>query len=67
MLNRKTYFIREHTGVLELTNAYDILDPETQEQIGIAKEKPENLDARVGHRSPVDASDHGLRLRGFGP
>ncbi len=40
MLNRKTYFIREHVGVLELTNTYDILDPETQEQIGIAKEKP---------------------------
>ncbi len=40
MLNRKTYFIREHVGVLEPTNTYDILDPETQEQIGIAKEKP---------------------------
>mgnify|MGYP001499728849 CR=1 FL=1 len=40
MLNRKTYFIREHAGVLKLTNTYDILDPETQDQIGVAKEKP---------------------------
>lgn len=40
MLNRKTYFIREHTGVLKLSDTYDILDPETQEQLGVAKEKP---------------------------
>lgn len=40
MLNRKTYFIREHAGVLKLANTYDILDPETQDQIGVAKEKP---------------------------
>jgi uncharacterized protein YxjI len=40
MLNRKTYFIREHIGFMKLSDTYDILDPETQEQIGIAKEKP---------------------------
>ena len=40
MLNRKTYFIREHVGFMKLSDTYDILDPETQEQIGIAKEKP---------------------------
>ncbi|MBT3362991.1 MAG: oxidoreductase [Chloroflexi bacterium] len=39
MLNRKTYFIREHAGIMKLNNTFDILDPETQEQIGIAKEK----------------------------
>jgi uncharacterized protein YxjI len=27
-------------GLLKLTNTYDILDPETQTQLGIAKEKP---------------------------
>lgn len=43
MLDRSTYFIREHVGMLKLTNTYDILDPETQEQIGIAKEKPGTL------------------------
>ena len=40
MLNRKTYFIREHVGLMKLSDTYDILDPETQEQLGIAKEKP---------------------------
>jgi uncharacterized protein YxjI len=40
MLDRTTYFIREHTGLLKLSDTYDILDPETQEQLGIAQEKP---------------------------
>ena len=40
MLNRKSYFIREHVGFMKLSDTYDILDPETQAQIGIAKEKP---------------------------
>jgi len=39
MLNRSTYFIREHVGFLKLADTYDILDPETQVQIGIAKEE----------------------------
>lgn len=40
MLDRKTYFIREHVGFLKLSDVFDILDPETGEQIGVAKEKP---------------------------
>ncbi len=40
MLSRKTYFIREHVGFMKLSDTFDILDPETQDQIGIAKEKP---------------------------
>lgn len=40
MLNRKAYFIREHVGILKLSDTYDILDPETQAQLGIAQEKP---------------------------
>lgn len=43
MLNRKTYFIREHVGFMKLSDTYDILDPETQAQLGIAKEKPGTL------------------------
>lgn len=38
MLNRHTYFIREHVGVFKLKDTYDILDPETQQQIGYATE-----------------------------
>lgn len=40
MLNRKAYFIREHVGFLKLSDTYDILDPETQVQLGVAQEKP---------------------------
>lgn len=43
MLNRKMYFIRERVGFLKLSDTYDILDPATQQQIGIAKEKPGTL------------------------
>jgi len=43
MLNRTTYFIREHVGMMKLSDTYDILDPETQEPLGIAKEKPGTL------------------------
>jgi len=43
MLNRKMYFIRERVGFLKLADTYDILDPETQTQLGIAKEKPAAL------------------------
>ncbi len=39
MLNRKMYFIRERVGLMKLADTYDILDPMTQAQIGIAKEK----------------------------
>lgn len=40
MFDRSSYFIREHVGMLKLTDTYDILDPDSQEQIGIAKEEP---------------------------
>jgi uncharacterized protein YxjI len=40
MLDRKTYFVRERVAFLKLSDTYDILDPETQAQIGIAQEKP---------------------------
>ena len=43
MLSRKTYFIREHVGILKLSDTYDIIDPESSEQLGVAKEKPGTL------------------------
>lgn len=39
MLDQKTYFIRERVGFMKLVDTYDILDPESQVQVGIAKEK----------------------------
>ncbi|QIX61782.1 oxidoreductase [Hymenobacter lutimineralis] len=38
MLNRRTYFIREHVGHFKLTDTYDILDPEQNEHLGYATE-----------------------------
>lgn len=38
LLDRKNFFIKQHARVFKLTNAYDILDPETKQQIGTAKE-----------------------------
>jgi uncharacterized protein YxjI len=40
MLDKHTYFIRERVGFLKLADTYDILDPETKEQVGIAQERP---------------------------
>lgn len=43
MLDLQQFFIREHAGLLKLTDTYDILNPETQEKIGIAKEEVSGL------------------------
>ena len=40
LLDRATFFIRERVGFAKLTDTYDILDPQTQQAIGIAKEEP---------------------------
>lgn len=40
MFDKSTYFVREHVGLLKLADTYDIIDPETQEQVAIAKEQP---------------------------
>ncbi|MEY4776501.1 MAG: hypothetical protein RL759_1014, partial [Verrucomicrobiota bacterium] len=40
LLSRSTFFIREQVGFLKLTDAYDILDPVTGAQLGLAKEEP---------------------------
>jgi uncharacterized protein YxjI len=39
MLNRSSYFIREHVGLFKLVDTYDILDPESQQKIGEACEE----------------------------
>ena len=40
MLNLNTYLIKEHVGFLKLADTYDIFDPNTNQQIGVAKEEP---------------------------
>ncbi|KQZ40056.1 phospholipid scramblase-related protein [Duganella sp. Root1480D1] len=39
MLDRTNYFVKEHVGVLKLSDTYDIIDPETQQNLGVAQEK----------------------------
>ena len=43
MFDLKTYLIKEHVGLLKLSDTYDIFDPESGEQIGVAKEEPSVL------------------------
>lgn len=43
MLDRKTYVVKERPGVLKLTDTYDLLDPDTGQPIGIAKEEPPGI------------------------
>jgi len=40
LLQRRTFFVRERSGLLKLTDTYDILDPVSGQPIGIAKEEP---------------------------
>jgi uncharacterized protein YxjI len=40
LLDRHTFFVKEHVGILKLTDTFDILDPQTNEQIGVAREEP---------------------------
>ncbi|HEY4983781.1 MAG TPA: phospholipid scramblase-related protein [Verrucomicrobiae bacterium] len=40
LLNQTTYFIKERVAFAKLTDTYDILNPQTQETMGIAKEEP---------------------------
>jgi uncharacterized protein YxjI len=38
MFDRRTFFIREHVGLIKFKDTYDILDPDTKAPLGIAKE-----------------------------
>jgi hypothetical protein len=40
LLEHREFFVKERVGFVKLTDTYDILDPKTQENIGIAREEP---------------------------
>lgn len=40
LLNRTIFFVKERVSLLKLVDTYDIFDPATNRQIGIAKEEP---------------------------
>ncbi|MCX6138002.1 MAG: phospholipid scramblase-related protein [Ignavibacteriales bacterium] len=43
LLNNRTFFVKEQVAVLKLTETYDIFDPATREQIGVARDEPTSL------------------------
>jgi len=43
LLDRRTFLVKERVAVLKLTDAYDIFDPESSQQIGLAKDEPTPL------------------------
>lgn len=43
MLDRKTYVVKERVGFMKLASVYDLLDPQTGQPIGIAKEEPPGI------------------------
>ena len=43
LLDKKTFFIKEQIEFLKLSGTYDIFDPETSIQLGVAKEEPGGL------------------------
>ena len=43
MLALQQFFVKERTGMFKTSNTYDILNPTTQEKIGVAQEKPSLL------------------------
>ena len=40
LLQRRRFFVKERVSLLKLTDTYDILDPETRQNVGIAKDEP---------------------------
>lgn len=40
LFSRRTYVVKERVAVIKLTDTYDLIDPETQAVIGIAKDEP---------------------------
>ena len=40
MLEHQDYLVKERVAFLKTTDTYDIFEPETGQQIGIAHEKP---------------------------
>lgn len=40
LLDHKQFFVKERVAVMKLTDTYDILDPSSQQSLGVAKEEP---------------------------
>ena len=40
LFQRRRFFIKERVSLLKLADTYDILDPETRQNVGVAKDEP---------------------------
>ena len=40
LFQRRSFFVKERASLLKLADTYDILDPETKQSVGIAKDEP---------------------------
>ena len=40
LLEKQKFFVKERTALLKLTDTYDILDPDTKQQLGVARDEP---------------------------
>lgn len=40
LLNRRQFFVKERVAVVKLTDTYEILDPESQQNIGVVRDMP---------------------------
>jgi uncharacterized protein YxjI len=40
LLSESTFFVKEHAGLMKLTDVYDLLHPSTGQALGVAKEEP---------------------------
>lgn len=43
MLHLRQWLVREHVALMKLTDTFDIIDPQTNTQVGIAREEPGGL------------------------
>jgi uncharacterized protein YxjI len=43
MFDRRSYAVKEHVGLMKLSDTYDIFDAETGEQLGVAREEISTL------------------------
>ena len=40
LVEKQTFFVKERTALLKLTDTYDILDPDTRQPLGVARDEP---------------------------
>src|SRR5262245_42897712 len=48
MLDLRRYFVKEQVGFFKRRGAFDILDPDTQQRVGVAKDTTGTLAAAIG-------------------